>query len=880
MTFLFTDIQGSTRMWESDAESMRSALAIHDDLLQSVVAAHGGSVFKHTGDGVCAVFGSARAAIDAGVEAQRQLDLPVRMSVVTGEAEERDGDFFGPTLNRASRVVNAGHGGQILVSDSTAALVDGIDLVDLGEHRLRDLGGSARLYQVRADGLESAFEPLRTLDATPGNLPVQLTSFVGRDLEVKELSELVRAHRLVTLTGVGGVGKTRLAVQVAAELTGEFPDGVWLIELAPVGDPAAVPDAMATALGVTPSAGLSVTDSIAGALSGRRQLIVLDNCEHVLDAAADLIETVLSRATSVQVLATSREGLRLGAEQVWPVPSLDAQTGLDAPAVQLFLQRAQAVKPGFTLDDADEATAVLETCQHLDGIALAIELAAARMVSMSAQEVRDRLGDRFRLLSGSGRGLEHHQTLRRAVSWSYDLLEDDERGLLDRCSVFANGFDVAAAVHICGEAGLDEFAVLDLLDSLVRKSLVTTERLSGHTRYGLLETIRQFGEEQLDGTGTRDEVRNLHASYYAAQAAAAWERWNGPDQRLALDWVDREFANLRAGFRWAADHDGLAWAAAIAAHAAMLTFVLQRFEPVGWAEELIPAATAADLEQIPRLCTAASVCALTGRPEVAVGYAQTAVSLEADVQYDPFETGWSLAWEAIGHRYAGRIDRLLEICDALVRQGGLAHVIGLILPLAVLPGLGRSEEARALAHEAAAAARALENPFWIAFSMEGYARAYADSDPALAMDAMHEVLDYSRAHRLLYFEANATREIAGLEEVLGNPEQALELLDTAVAAYHRAGNHGSVATTLAHVAVVFSRIDRPEIAATIYGNSARHGISMIAHLPQVVEHLRSVLGDDTFDQCVASGDALTFDDAMEYVRGEIALARGQLAEGP
>ena len=320
-------------------------------MLRSAIEAHGGWLFKHTGDGVCAAFGSARAAIDAAVEAQQTLGLPVRMGIATGEAERRGDDYFGPVLNRTARVMAAGHGGQILVAASTAAVVSGVDLVDLGEHRLRDLSGVEHLFQVRADGLRVEFPPLRTLDAVPGNLPVQTTSFVGRDVEVKELAELVRAHRLVTLTGVGGVGKTRLAVQVAAELAGEFPDGVWLVELAPVGDPAAVPDAVAAALGVTPQAGLTVTDSIAQALSGRRLLIVLDNCEHVLDAAADLVETILARTATVTVIATSREGLRVAAEQLWPVPSLDVAGGADSAAVELFVERAQAVNPDFASDD-------------------------------------------------------------------------------------------------------------------------------------------------------------------------------------------------------------------------------------------------------------------------------------------------------------------------------------------------------------------------------------------------------------------------------------------------------------------------------------------------------------------------------------------------
>ena len=347
--------------------------------------------------------------------------------------------------------------------------------------------------------------------------------------------------------------------------------------------------------------------------------------------------------------------------------------------------------------------------------------------------------------------------------------------------------------------------MLDLLDSLVRKSLITVEPVSGQTRYGLLETIRQFGEDQLDRQGTMDEVRHLHASYFAAEAATAWERWNGPEQRVALDWVEREFADLRAAFRWATDHGDLAAAASIAAHATLVAMVLQRFEPVGWAEELLPAATDADLSALPRVYLAASVCALTGRPDEAVGYAKAARALEGDPRYDSFEAGWSFAWEAIGHRYAGRLDRWLEICDVLMAQEGLAHLIGLIFSTAVLPGVGRSEEARAVADDAVAGARARQNPFWIAFALEAYARAYADKDPGLAMDAMDEVLDYTREHRLPFFEANTLREIAALEAVLGDPGQALELFDTAVASYHRAGNHGSVATTLAQVAVLFSQ---------------------------------------------------------------------------
>lgn len=874
-----TDIEGSTQRWRGDPDSMGAALVAHDTLLHTVVKAHGGDLFKHTGDGICAAFGSGREAIDAAVEAQRGLELPVRMGIATGEAEERDGDYFGLTLCQAARVMDAAHGGQILVHDSTAGVAEGLQgsqLLDRGNHRLRDLGDATHLFEVRADGLESTFPALRTLSAIPGNLPIQVTSFVGRDDQLKEVCALVRDQRLVTLTGAGGVGKTRLSLRAAAELAHEFADGVWVVALAPIGASESLPDAVAAVLDVTPMAGRTVTDCIVEAVSGRRLLIVLDNCEHVQQAAADLADALLTRAETVQVLATSRESLRVAAEHVWPVPPLDLTAGSTSPAVELFVERARSVNPAFEIHDPADVAAVIEICRQLDGLALAIELAAARMVSMSPADMRDRLSDRFRLLSGAGRELEHHQTLRKAVSWSYDLLADDERLLLDRCSVFADGFDLEAATALVGATGIDEYAVLDLLDSLVRKSLITTDRSAGHVRFGLLETIRQFGDGRLRDAGIRDEVHENHASYFAHQAVLRWAQWNSPDQLTALDWVEREFANLRAAFRWAADHDELDTAVAVAAHTTMLTMALQRFESVGWVEAILPAATAAKIGQLPRLYTAACVCALTGRPEVAVDYAQRALALEADPRFDPFEIGWSRAWEAFAYRYTGRIDRMLEICDELTRQPGLPHIVGLILPLTVLPGIGRSEDARAIVDLATKAARALGNPYWIAFAAVGHARAYADSDPARAMQIMNAALGYTRQQRLAFFEVNLIREIAGLEGVLGNPERALELLDTALTRYHRAGNHGSVATTLALVAVLFNGLDQPATAAMIYGMSARQGVSMTVRLPRVLDELRASLGDEQFDANVAAGMAMGFEPAMDYVRDEIARARREL----
>ncbi|MGO9354520.1 MAG: ATP-binding protein, partial [Mycobacterium sp.] len=492
VTFLFTDVEGSTRRWENDADAMRAALAAHDEVLRAAIEAHGGWLFKHTGDGVCAAFASPRSAVDAAVAAQRVLELPVRMGIATGEAELRGADYFGAVLNRVARVMAAGHGGQILLAESTAGLLSGVDLLDLGPRRLRDVPTPVGVFQVQADGLHTDFPPLRALDVTPGNLRSATTSFIGRESEVAELQAAVKAHRLVTLTGVGGVGKTRLATEVAARLADEFPDGVWFFDLAAVTDPAVVPDAVAAVLGIIQQPGKSVAESVAAALEGRVRLLVFDNCEHVRDAAADLVEAILAHSATVKIVATSREGLGVADEQLWLVPSLDVGAGIDSAAVTLFVERAHSVASRFSLATPDEAAAVVEICRRLDGIPLAIELAASRMASMTVSEVRDRLDQRFRLLVGSRRGLERHHTLRHAVQWSYDHLDDAEKELLERCSVFAGGFDLQSVCAVAGSDDLDDFAVLDLLDALVRKSLLVADRSAGRTRFSMLETIRQF----------------------------------------------------------------------------------------------------------------------------------------------------------------------------------------------------------------------------------------------------------------------------------------------------------------------------------------------------------------------------------------------------
>ena len=874
VTFLFTDIEGSTHRWEADPKAMREALAAHDGVLRSAIESQGGFLFKHTGDGVCAAFSSANAAVAAALEAQVRLELPVRMGLATGIAELHGEDYYGPVLNRAARVMAAGHGGQILLAGSTAGLVDGVDLADLGAHRLRDLSSAEHLFQVRASGLQSVFAPLRTLDAVPGNLPVPSSSFIGRERQVVQVAGLVREHRLVTMTGVGGVGKTRLALEVAGWVAEDFPDGVWLVELAAVGEPAAVPDLVASTLGITVRADLSLTESIADALVGRRLLLVLDNCEHVLGATADLVEAILARTRTVTIVATSREGLRVAGERSWLVPSLTVNGPMSEASV-LFVERATAVNAGFSVADAAEAEAVEVICRRLDGIALAIELAAARMVAMSAQDVRDRLDGRFRLLAGGRRGLERHQTLRHAVAWSYDLLDDTERQVLERCAVFAGGFVLAAAAELCGP--LDEYTVLDMLESLVRKSLVTVDQVHGHARYGLYETIRQFAEERLGATGDVMVVRDAHARYFAAQAQAMFDLWLGPGHRRAVDWVEVELDNLRAGFRWATDRHQIETATAIAAHTAFINFSLAQWESVGWAEELVPAATEADVIQLPRLLLAASLSLLTGHTDSALGYARLAQQFESTGRYQSFVPGWSQQMEGLALVRAGDSEGGLSISQDLAASptAEFSRALGLSNLLLTLPALGRADEAALLADDAADAAKELGWAPMIA-SAAGfvYGRAVAPIDPPRALAALRWGLDYSREHRVLYAEILTSYELAVVEAEHGDLQRGLDLFDFSMDSWQRAGDLYHLPLALAGLAMCFARLGEHEVASTIYGGStALLSMPSVAGLLQAVEQLRADLGPAEFDRCVAIGASMETGDAVAYARQQIRMIR-------
>jgi predicted ATPase len=874
VTFLFTDIEGSTRRWEADPDAMRIALDKHNQTLRDAVKAHGGQVFNYTGDGMCAVFASPRSAVDTAIDAQRALELPVRMGIATGEAELRGDDYFGTVLNRTARVMAAGHGGQVLIDGATAALVSGVDLMSLGPRRLRDIAKPVDIFQAQAEGLRVEFPPLKTVDPTPGNLRPPTTSFVGRDAELADLETALKAHRLITLTGVGGVGKTRLAWEVASRLTDNFIDGVWVFELAAVGDPAAVPDAVAAVLGITQQAGMNLTDSVAAALEGRSRLLVFDNCEHVLDAAADLIEAILTKSATVAIIATSREGLRIADEQVWPVPSLDVHAGTDSAAATLFIDRAKAVSPAVSMTAPDEAGAAVEICRRLDGIPLAIELAASRMLSMTATELRDRLDDRFRLLVGSRRGLERHQTLRHAVQWSYDLLDPTEKTLLNRCSVFAGGFDLKAACAVAGS--LDEFSTLDLLDALLRKSLLVADRSSGRTRFSLLETIRQFAEEQLVQAGEADEARAAHVRYFAGRESDVLALWDGPRQREAYAWLTVELANLRAAFRWAADHHDLDTASAIAVYAATVGYWSDQHEPVAWAEELIEPARAVEYHRLAQLYVMAAQCYTVGRLDDAVAYAESFQLAMESGRFDnlPYEAG---SWAGGAYIATGQPQRWVDLCRNIMAREPGANTFTrscLVLSLTIADD---GHEARATSEGLLAAADATDNPHVASYALLAYGFARRDGDPVAAYDVLRRGMTIAQGSGNRQVVSHIAVSLARLAVAHGDPTDAFDYLILALRNFYDSGNFSIMHSPLAILAAYFDRLGRYEPAATI-SEFAANPLTRTAfpEISAAIVHLREVLGDEAYESLAHTGENMTSAAMAAYAFDQIDLARAQL----
>lgn len=752
VTFLFSDIEGSTRLWESSPESMQDCLARHDTIVRSAIEASGGYVFATGGDGFAVAFDRVGSALVTATTIQDLLTaepwpedtvISVRMGVHTGEATEREGDYFGPAVNRAARLMATAHGGQIVCSSATANLADGsIPLRSLGAHRLRDLAVPEQIFQVGG----GTFPHLRTVDAVPTNLPTMRTKLVGRSGEVTTLAQLVGRERLVTLTGVGGVGKTRLALEVAASVAPTLQDGCWLVDLAPLAEGTDVPIAVAAAIGAPATESSALVDY----LLDRHLLILLDNCEHVIGDVADLVEAVLGSAEGVHVVATSREPLGLDGEVVrrvssLAVPDADARLAdaLTAAAVQLFVERASAVTSSFVLDESNVG-AVMEICRRLDGIPLAIELAAARIGSMPPKDLSRRLDERFRLLGGgSRRAQERHRTLLATVSWSYDLLAPAEQAVFRRLAVFPASFTLEAAEEVAGQDD-NRVDVTDALLGLVDRSLVQFDPDEG--RYRLLETLRQFAADRLGESGETEHCRERHADYFVGLVERHADDLLGPEYLSARATLTAELENVRATAAWLIDQEH--WEALAFLCRCTLYFAIQSspVDGVAWRQLVIDHRSVLDDEVvIDAMSELAYLQANSlGDYEVALALADRTLALAEESGRTP--TLWALVARTYALNLAARYEetvvdakRSLEVADATGDEAIAVIALGILC--SALAALGQREESTAVAQEALRRGEASGHPLHMGAAVITYAATYVTQTATPDFEAAWEIVE-------------------------------------------------------------------------------------------------------------------------------------------
>ncbi|HEY3522310.1 MAG TPA: tetratricopeptide repeat protein [Candidatus Limnocylindrales bacterium] len=853
VTLLFTDIEGSTKLLRQLGDRYHALLADHHRLLREAFQTRGGNEVDTAGDGLFYVFPSARAAIAAAVAGQRALgaqdwpaDVRVRMGIHTGEPLSGDGGFVGLDVHRASRICGSGHGGQVIVSKTTRDLADGdlpegVSLVDLGEYQLKDLPAPDRLYQVVAPGLLREFPPLRSIDSRPNNLPRQLTTFVGRQREIGEAKAILASAPLLTLTGPGGVGKTRLAIELGADLLDDYEDGVWFVDLGPVSDPEFVGHTIATSLGVMDIAGQPILDTVIDHLRRRHVLLVLDNCEHLLDAAAQAVDALLRACAQVRVVSTSREGFAIPGEAVFPVPSLSAPEGnvradelAHFESVRLFTERAAAAQPGFAVTERN-ATAIAQVCRRLDGVPLALELAAARVRALPVEQIATRLDDRFRLLTGSSRiTVPRHQTLRQTIDWSHDLLADDERAVLRRLAAFAGGCSLEAAEAVCADERIEGWQLLDILSRLVDKSLVVADTAADEARYRMLETIREYARDRLIESGEAEAILRRHRDWFLALVEkAAPEFFRGVESATWLERLDREHDNLRAALQWSTDEVDEA------PTALQLAAGLWRFweirghiaEGRSWLERALAATDGEISARRADAYTGAGILAfMQGDHEAAHGFHEQSLAL---------------------HRRVGD-------------YAGIAYAANNLANAALLSG--DFAAARRLYEPGLAWARAQGNVRPLGFALVNMAEAVAlDGEPELARQQYEEGVEVFRSMGDRWGEAFALDSLAVTLERQGGHAEAERLHGQALAISRELGDQRGIARALTHLGDVASRTNDRRTAKRLYLESfeIRRALGDQAGKASAIEKIAGVVAaDDARGAAILLGSAEAVRDSI------------------
>jgi predicted ATPase/class 3 adenylate cyclase len=906
VTFLFTDLEGSTRLWEEHPEAMRGALARHDEILQGATYDHEGCIVKMTGDGALAVFSDAADAAGAAIDAQLALgreawgptgELRVRMGLHTGTAELRGDDYYGVTLNRAARIMSVAHGGQVVCSQATEDLVvdrlpAGVALRDLGVHRLRDLASPVRLAQIVHAELSSEFPPLKSLDAFAGNLPLQVTSFVGRDEELAAIAKALEASPVVTLTGTGGVGKTRLAIHAAAEVVDQFRDGVWLCELAGAADDEAALQVVAETLRVTKRPGTTLEASIVEAMIPKQILVVLDNCEHVLDVTGRLSVALVQSCPEVRVLATSREALAVPGEQVAPVrplatpePVSDQNAIVAASSARLFTDRARGARPTFTVDIYN-AEAVAEICRRVDGIPLALELAAARIVALSAADIAAKLDERFRLLAGGRRGaVDRHQTLRATVDWSYSLLDDRDRSVFDRLAVFMGGFHIASAEAVATDGEIEAWDVVDALTSLVAKSMVVVdEHPTGGVRYQMLETLRQYALDRLSENGQLEQFRRRHAQHFALFAEKLGPQLLGSEELLWRERYREEVDNLRAAVAWALDSADDADAelavrliAALAAEAA--------HEETGGMETMAERALdRARRSTDGRRCAvlgAAAWSALRHRTDFTTAIALAREALDRGVDVDCPAPQIPYVALGLARGYAGDAAEIRMLYQEAKRVfaaiGAPSFAYAFVQSSLAFAEATGSEGSRAAeeAEEALRMARALGNPTQLSVALYVLALTIWHDEPTRARDALDEsvALVWSGASATTYGMTMAL--LAQLQAQDGDPAALRTLRDGLSDSTRRDRlQSGTLLDRAIQVCIALGHVELAVLLAGVIENGPLAGMSSLSAVEvearaRVLDSVRADVGDVTYAAAFQRGAAMTYDEACTSTLGEL-----------
>jgi predicted ATPase/class 3 adenylate cyclase len=890
VTFLFTDLQGSTRLWEANPEAMKNALARHDEILRDAVAVHEGYVVKSTGDGLHAVFARAHDAVDAAVVMQRGLaaegfreigQLRVRMGVHTCEAEFRDGDYYGSGVNRAARLMGVAHGGQIVCSAASADLArdglgEGVSFVDLGEHRLRDLSRADRVFQVSAPGLQHEFPRLASMDAFPGNLPLQVTEFVGRDSELVELAKLLGRSRLVTLTGSGGVGKTRLAIQAAAAAVPDYPDGAWFVDLAPTDDESFVATEIATSMGLPEYRQGDREEALVGALAHRHALVVVDNCEHLVEAVARVVDLIVRRCPAVTVLATSQEALEVDGEVTFTVRPLR-----DDDAEQLFVERAEAARHDFAIT-TDTTDTVVELCRRLDGIPLAIELAAARVASMSPAAILERIDERFRLL-GQGRrtARRRHQTLRAAVDWSYGLLSPPEQVVFARLAIFAGDFTLDAAEAVVADDDISAFDVVDVVSGLVAKSMVQLDAGAGGDRYRLLETMRDYGLERLAERGDLDGYQQRHMAHYLELVEAAAPHFVGRDDTLWVRRVDADYANVRAALLFSQGHDPSVFVRMVHALAWFWSTVFRFREGLAWltaAQAMAPDATGA---------AAAEALALAGLMAIDLtrwqhGHDLLQASLDCSTASDDAPRAIALTTLGLAAHIQNRPEDTRRYCEdavSIARERGDPFELAYTLAMAGTHTALAHDEARGiqLADEGVELARPLGNDWTLVVAIEAAGNTRVRREPARAVELLQESFDLPTAR------SAASRGVARFMKAvahlaLGEDQNAAAELIRAIPIAQEAGEEYYIAMELASAAVLLRRHNRPEIAVRVLALNERlrnegrifGSPPDLASQERLKARLQRETQPDMFEILSTEGRAMTLNSAVDAVLDALA----------